>query len=523
MNRLVTRLRHRTSWVRPARRSSRLVVACDCRCGSGSGARASRRPSSATARSCSPSCATSSSTAGSGATTPSASPSARTPRSSPSSTSSTCSASRRSGLFSVGRGHDGRHALLPPRVPARRRHDLPPRPQRAARPARIGRRRVLFAAAPYHAERFEHLWLASYWTLPLGLWVVSRWRAAARPWTSTGARDRRRRRRCSRCSPSRSSGLSGAYYAGFTLILLAAAPCCGRARARPPGGGGRAGRPWLWTAASSPRSPSRRQDRDVGHRPHRPPARDAHAPGVGALCRAPHRPRPAVGGPPARAARRPDAGLPCRRAPGHRDPGPRHRRGGRAASPSCSSACACSTTARPAPERLRLWAALLARRRRLLHGRGPGQRRRAPRHAPAAHLVALLARHPAVRAARGRPLAEPPSSRVAWGLVWQPSSSSSAFSTRPTRTRAPDYGAHRERGSTALSEYTRHWRHATAPGCGVLQLPVMSFPEGYVPLGLRRERPAGAAPHVASTELEPRGHARDPGGRLGLRHRSRGP
>ena len=80
---------------------------------------------------------------------------------------------------------------------------------------------VLFAVAPYHQERFEHLWLASYWTLPVALWLVL---AVARGTTPFDPGAHR----------SRATwvltllglvlvGLSGAYYAGFTLLLMLAA------------------------------------------------------------------------------------------------------------------------------------------------------------------------------------------------------------------------------------------------------------------------------------------------------------
>ncbi len=41
---------------------------------------------------------------------------------------------------------------------------------------------VLFAAAPGHAERFEHLWLASYWTLPPAIWVAIEVARGRTPW-----------------------------------------------------------------------------------------------------------------------------------------------------------------------------------------------------------------------------------------------------------------------------------------------------------------------------------------------------
>ena len=91
---------------------------------------------------------------------------------------------------------------------------------------------VLFAAAPYHAERFEHLWLASYWTLPLGLWVVF---GVARGSSPLGPRHPRGLRFALTLAALALVGVSGAYYAGFTLLLLAAALVLGGASSRPVG------------------------------------------------------------------------------------------------------------------------------------------------------------------------------------------------------------------------------------------------------------------------------------------------
>lgn len=83
---------------------------------------------------------------------------------------------------------------------------------------------VLFANAPGHQERFGQLWLASYWVVPLGLWVVLevlrghpllsasasgrgvRGRLGGRTWLTVGALT--------------VVGLSGVYYVAFTLVLL---------------------------------------------------------------------------------------------------------------------------------------------------------------------------------------------------------------------------------------------------------------------------------------------------------------
>ena len=95
--------------------------------------------------------------------------------------------------------------------------------------------------------------------------------------------------------------------------------------------------------------------------------------------------------------------------------------------------------------------------RRLLHGRGHGERRGAPRHAAAAHLVALLARHPAVRAPRGRPLAESPSNR-AWVGRWSGSSRPRRGGSRPDQS-GPSARLRRA-GATVLDHSAstpRHW------------------------------------------------------------------
>lgn len=79
---------------------------------------------------------------------------------------------------------------------------------------------VLFSVVPTHQEMFGHLWLASYWVVPLGIWLVLKaadggplismprpggsWWPAARTALIVLA-----------------VGLSGVYYIAFTLILLA--------------------------------------------------------------------------------------------------------------------------------------------------------------------------------------------------------------------------------------------------------------------------------------------------------------
>ena len=94
---------------------------------------------------------------------------------------------------------------------------------------------VLFANAPGHQERFGHLWLAAYWVVPLGMWVVlevlrgrsllsaragsgrpGRW-LGLRTWLTVGALT--------------AVGLSGVYYVAFTLVLLLVATVAARWRA----------------------------------------------------------------------------------------------------------------------------------------------------------------------------------------------------------------------------------------------------------------------------------------------------
>ena len=127
------------------------------------------------------------------------------------------------------------------------------RSERLARPASVVVA-VLFAAAPYHAERFEHLWLASYWTLPLGLWVVlavARGRTPFDPGSTSGRR--RLRAHAARPHPRRAQ----------RRLLRGLHPRAPRGRARAArrcgaAAGMVAGRPGEHglAAASSPRSPS---------------------------------------------------------------------------------------------------------------------------------------------------------------------------------------------------------------------------------------------------------------------------
>ncbi len=83
---------------------------------------------------------------------------------------------------------------------------------------------VLFACAPGHQERFGHLWLAAYWVVPVGMWVVLEvLRGRSLLGRRTGGSW------ATRFLTVRSAlvvaaltvlGLSGVYYVAFTLILL---------------------------------------------------------------------------------------------------------------------------------------------------------------------------------------------------------------------------------------------------------------------------------------------------------------
>ena len=303
---------------------------------------------------------------------------------------------------------DRRNALLRPLLPPRRRHHLPPGPQRAARPPRLGRRRgpVRGGALPRRALR-----------APLARVVLD-----PPPRPVGGVRGG------TRPHPVRSVGAARTASAGAHAARdhprRAQRRVLRRVHPRPPRGRARAARRrraaagvvegWAGEhglAGRRRRAPPRRgEGGDVRHRPDGSPTRDADAARVRALRRAHRRPPAPVGGPPARAARRPHPGLHGRGAPGHRDAGPRgrRRRGGGGPRPHRPAG------ARHGADGARATAAVggaVHRRRSLLHGRRPGQCGRAPRHAPAARLVAPLPRHPAARAAGGRPLAEPAARR----------------------------------------------------------------------------------------------------------------
>jgi hypothetical protein len=354
------------------------------------------------------------------------------------------------------------------------------RSQRLALPAAVvvG---VLFAAAPGHAERFEHLWLASYWTLPPALWVVIQVARGRTPWDEgTGTADRRRLRAALMLLALTLVGLSGAYYAGFTLILLVAASLL---RA----GAGREPRWWragmvtvLWTAAVTaiPLLIARigmAGDPLTGPRPATRTALESER----------------------YAGRLIDLVLPWE---GHRLETlgaltTAYRNAGRPVTETLALGivglvgCVALviiglrvlTTGRPAPERLRIWGALLLVSGAFYTVGGMGsvvallatpQLRTWSRFSLVILLLGLLA--------VGHWLSRPRAAWVGAGLAATVLIVGFLDQTNPDR--APDYTAQEQRFSTT-GNYTRELSQATGPDCGVLQLPVMSFPEGYVPLG----------------------------------------
>jgi hypothetical protein len=86
---------------------------------------------------------------------------------------------------------------------------------------------VLFATAPGHQERFPHLWLAAYWVVPLGMWLVLEVlrgnRFFERNAMAHGIRSRVSTRGVLAVGAAVVVGLSGVYYVMFTLLLLATA------------------------------------------------------------------------------------------------------------------------------------------------------------------------------------------------------------------------------------------------------------------------------------------------------------
>lgn len=90
---------------------------------------------------------------------------------------------------------------------------------------------VLLANAPGHADRYGHLYLAQYWVVPVALWLVlevSRGRALWRGRVLDALP-----RRVVTVAAVLVVGLSGAYYVGYTLLLLVVATVARRVVGRP--------------------------------------------------------------------------------------------------------------------------------------------------------------------------------------------------------------------------------------------------------------------------------------------------
>lgn len=86
---------------------------------------------------------------------------------------------------------------------------------------------VLLANAPGHAGRYGHLYLAQYWVVPVALWLVLEVARGRSLWRGRVAGSVPRR--AVTVTAVLVVGLSGAYYVGFTLILLAVATVARRA------------------------------------------------------------------------------------------------------------------------------------------------------------------------------------------------------------------------------------------------------------------------------------------------------
>lgn len=83
---------------------------------------------------------------------------------------------------------------------------------------------VLFAVLPGHQTRYPHLFLASYWTVPISMWLVLAAASGRSIWPSraTGARDRSvGADRAVTVVAVLTTAWSGAYYLVFTLAVLA--------------------------------------------------------------------------------------------------------------------------------------------------------------------------------------------------------------------------------------------------------------------------------------------------------------
>ncbi len=87
---------------------------------------------------------------------------------------------------------------------------------------------VLFSVLPGHQSMFQHLWLASYWVVPLGIWLVLR-AALGEPlfrlrvdWRDPGERRSALPLNLTTAFCVFCIGLGGIYFSAFTLLLLAA-------------------------------------------------------------------------------------------------------------------------------------------------------------------------------------------------------------------------------------------------------------------------------------------------------------
>jgi hypothetical protein len=370
------------------------------------------------------------------------------------------------------------------------------RSQRLTRPASlvVG---VLFAAAPGHAERFEHLWLASYWTLPPAIWVVIEVARARTPWDEGGHMGRQRRWRSALMLLALMLvGLSGVYYAAFTLILLVAASLlqAGVGRGLLWWRAGLVTVAWTGAVAALPLLAAKvgmAGDVLTGPRPATRVALESER----------------------YAGRLIDLLLPWE---AHRlEPlaalTTAYRTAGRPVTETMALGLVALagavalvlvglrvlTTGRDAPERLRVWAALLLVAGAFYTVGGMGsvvallatpQLRTWSRFSIVILLLGLLA--------AGHWLSRPRGRWAGAGLAAAVLVVGILDQTNPAR--APDYAAQESRLS-GIREYTSALADATTPECGVLQLPVMSFPEGSVPLGY--DANAQLLQHLTSSSL----------------------
>ena len=337
---------------------------------------------------------------------------------------------------------------------------------------------VLFAASAYHAQRFQHFWLAAYWTVPVALWVVF---LTARGLTPLDPDGRRTRWRVALWILALGLvGLSGAYYAGFTLILIAAVLVLRAGKGRPTGWwrGGLASIAGIGVVASLPLLAAR----------------------VGMAGTALTGPRPATRNPlesEAYAGRIIDLVLPWE---GHRvtplaELTTIYQQAGRPVVETVALGVVgvvgagallfiglrALALSRPAPPRLLLWAALLGITGLFFTTGGLGsifallvtpQLRTWSRLALFILLLGLLA--------VGHWLSRPRRKAMAVTLAALVLVVGVLDQTNPAT--APDYSAIGSR-LDGIRGYTSALSDAAGGGCGVLQLPVMKFPEGYLPQG----------------------------------------